>query len=340
MPRKDKRGTGSKALLELQSSDTTYKFATLSTTEPKSNDINTGTILRSEHSSSKAELVHECNNRIIDVCSIKKQLQLHTLCSKCHTPNMSIRDYKNVGVAHLLQLYCTNCEIKDLVHKQKKMKVRVESIPAKKVYKRVYNSTEYDILISPIVRDIKITARRTFMNFAINVQFLLSAFYLGHSGDSLGFIAGSLDLPDAQLMRQNYYRHSEELSVVIIDTATELMVSSMEQEIIAQYSLDLGYELKYDDVFDKNRDIHDHLPRVGIKIGYDMGWQKRSGGTKYDSLSGHGFYVGLLNNNIVRYIVLSKHCWYCLYQKMMGKIPKKHNCSMNYEGKSSQGYGG
>ena len=45
----------------------------------------------------------------------------------------------------------------------------------------------------------------------------------------------------------------------------------MEKEIIAQYSLDLGYELKDEDVFDKNRNIHDHLPTVGIKIGYDMG---------------------------------------------------------------------
>ena len=82
MPRKDKRGTGIKALLELQSSDTTYKFATNPTTEHNKNDVNTGTILRSEHSSSKAELENECNNRIIDVCNIRKQLELHTLCSK------------------------------------------------------------------------------------------------------------------------------------------------------------------------------------------------------------------------------------------------------------------
>lgn len=89
-------------------------------------------------------------------------------------------------------------------------------------------------------------------------------------------------------------------------------------------------------MFDKKRNIHDHLHIVGTKVGYEMGWQIRSGGTKYDSASGHDFYVGLENNNIVRYVMLSKHCWYCLYQKVMGNIPKNHYCSMNYEGKSSK----
>ena len=252
---------------------------------------------------------------------------------KCLTPNMSIRDYKNVGVAHILQLYCTSCDVDNSVRQNKKMKVRKESISNKKAYIR---PRQNELILSPSVRDVNIVRQRKFMNFAVNVQFLLAAFYLGHSGDSLGFIAGSLDLPDAQLLRQNYYRHSNELSIVIIDTATDLMVESMEKEILSQYSLDLGYEIKYEEVFDKHGNTHDHLPKVGIKIGYDMGWQKRSGGTKYDSMSGHSFYVGLNNNKIVRYVVLSKHCWYCLYQKMKGKIIKKHDCSMNYEGKSSK----
>ena len=108
----------------------------------------------------------------------------------------------------------------------------MESISNNKVYKKVYNNIEYDILISPIARNINIVRNRIFMNFAINVQFLLAAFYLGHSGDSLGFIAGSLDLPGAQLIRQNYYRHSDKLSLVIIETVTDLMNTSMEKEII------------------------------------------------------------------------------------------------------------
>ena len=77
--------------------------------------------------------------------------------------------------------------------------------------------------------NIAVVRQRTFMHFAMNVQVLLAAFYLGHSGDSLGFIAASLDLPGAQLIRQNYFRHSDELSEVIIDTAEDLMNGSMEK---------------------------------------------------------------------------------------------------------------
>ena len=31
---------------------------------------------------------------------------------------------------------------------------------------------------------------------------------------------------------------------------------------------------------------------VGITVSYDMAWQKRSSGQKYDSPSGHAFIVG------------------------------------------------
>lgn len=31
---------------------------------------------------------------------------------------------------------------------------------------------------------------------------------------------------------------------------------------------------------------------VKLTISYDMGWNKRSSGNKYDSISGHGFILG------------------------------------------------
>lgn len=101
-----------------------------------------------------------------------------------------------------------------LEHKKKKRKKGMESILNNKIYKRAYSNTEYDLLISPIVRNINIVKQGIFMNFAINVQLLIAAFYFGNSGDSLGFIAGSFDLPGAQLIQQNNYRHSDELSQI------------------------------------------------------------------------------------------------------------------------------
>ena len=67
------------------------------------------------------------------------------------------------------------------------------------------------------------------------------------------------------------------MSMAIIEVATELSDRSLEREILAQYELDLGCELNHEDVFDTDGQIHDYLPSVGIKVGYDMGWQKRIG---------------------------------------------------------------
>lgn len=46
------------------------------------------------------------------------------------------------------------------------------------------------------------------LSYNINIQFLIAVFYMGTSGDCLGFIAGSLDLPNAEAMRDYYYQYS------------------------------------------------------------------------------------------------------------------------------------
>ena len=63
----------SRELVGLQT-DTKFKYASISTPEPKSIDIITETALRSKHSSSKVQLVSKYNNRIIDVSNLNTQL--------------------------------------------------------------------------------------------------------------------------------------------------------------------------------------------------------------------------------------------------------------------------
>lgn len=90
----------------------------------------------------------------------------------------------------------------------------------------------------------------------------------------------------------------------------------MEREIIAQYEIDLGYEFTYEEVFNTEGEIHDNLQRIAIKVGYDMGLQKCSGGSRYDSMLVHVFYIRLLINNIISiHICLSKQFWFSMFQK-------------------------
>ena len=42
----------------------------------------------------------------------------------------------------------------------------------------------------------------------------------------------------------------------------------------------------------------EHIERVKVTVLYDMGWSKRSRGTRYDSKSGHAFTVGALSKKI------------------------------------------
>ena len=65
---------------------------------------------------------------------------------------------------------------------------------------------------------------------------------------------------------------------------------------------------------------------------YDMGWQKKSSGKRYDSLSGHGFLVGLLTNQIIGMKVYSKVCSIC--DSSLPYPKPEHECPKNWEGSS------
>jgi len=52
-----------------------------------------------------------------------------------------------------------------------------------------------------------------------------------------------------------------------------------------------------------------------LTVCFDMGWQRRSSGTSYNSMSGHAFLVGANSNKILRRIVYSKSCCTCVRRK-------------------------
>ena len=68
-----------------------------------------------------------------------------------------------------------------------------------------------------------------------------------------------------------------------------------------------------------------------------MGWNKRSSGTRYDSISGHGIMFGAITKKVLCYRAVSKICSYC--EKIKSKkgenteIPT-HECVNNHSGSS------
>ena len=80
--------------------------------------------------------------------------------------------------------------------------------------------------------------------------------------------------------------------------------------------------------------MHKNLHHIGISVSYDMGWQKRATGRIYDSLSGHGFFVGCLSKNVVRYGLLKKKCSTCNRQNRLSIPSGEHKCLVNWSGSS------
>ena len=82
------------------------------------------------------------------------------------------------------------------------------------------------------------------------------------------------------------------------------------------------------------KNIPDIIRKVGLAVSYDMGWQKRSTGKLYDSMSGHGFIFGCRTGNIIGFRVKSKACSTCSKANSLNVAPKEHDCQINWDGAS------
>lgn len=69
---------------------------------------------------------------------------------------------------------------------------------------------------------------------------------------------------------------------------------------------------------------------VGITGSYDMGWQKRRSGNKYDSLSGHAFLIGQQSKKIICQSLYCKACHVCLIAKGKNIPARPHDYPINF----------
>ena len=78
--------------------------------------------------------------------------------------------------------------------------------------------------------------------------------------------------------------------------------------------------------------LNDRKDSIGLDVSYDMGWQRKSSGRSYDSLSGHGFLIGLSTNKIIGMRVYSKVCAIC--DSSQDDPKREHECPKNWYGSS------
>ena len=73
---------------------------------------------------------------------------------------------------------------------------------------------------------------------------------------------------------------------------------------------------------------------IGIAVSYDMAWQKRSSGHVYDSLSGHGFFIGCRTGKVISRGILKKNCAICTHYLSKNLLIPEHSCNINHDGSS------
>ena len=71
---------------------------------------------------------------------------------------------------------------------------------------------------------------------------------------------------------------------------------------------------------------------VSIKVKYDMGWQKRSSGRSYNSLSGVGSMIGDESGKVIGYDVKNKNCRICMHAEHEKRSPRPYECHKNFCG--------
>ena len=149
---------------------------------------------------------------------------------------------------------------------------------------------------------------------------------IGGGATEAGLALTYFELPHASTFEKTTYRRLQTaVRPAIVKISDDTMIQAREKEVLATVG-----EQKYDEWKKKN------LPANEIKLtaSYDMGWNKRSSGTTYDSTSGHGFVIGGRTKKIMQHRVLSKCCSKCSIAKRENRTPPKHECPQNHIGSS------
>ena len=256
MPSSKKRSTMSKEILSLTEKDPKFKLARTNlqqdNTEFKCTSqlkpVSSCSKQRKQNESDTNDTYKSSDNRIINIHELNNALALSTQCSQCKCYGLNLQEAKHIGVAQTYRVDCVHCA-------------------SKKDSDEIQSNNK--CIVQPLLRNVITNRFNHFMNYATNVQLLLSSMYLGQSGASAAFVAASLDLPNADRISQHYYRNIDTLSMAIIKVSNELKEKAKKDEIVATYlKQKKGIE---SNVFENDGSINTCLPNISLDVAYNMG---------------------------------------------------------------------
>ena len=298
----------------------------------------------------------KCPNRIIDLQELKNMINPNLLpCTKCKKGQLQLVEKSHVSYSSVFELRCDNCYNeklnlqKKINYEEKKvagLKINTKSDQDKKnklkqkIYskKRTLTKLEHHLRFHETVPKSNKEGDCT----ELNTRALLSSFFIGSGGQDIGSVANFFGFPGGKSWERFFSRKSKKVQELIINIVDEILNDSLANEIIAKIRVLLKGKATEEEIdeninffksgeYDK---MHQDLRSIGIAITYDMGWQKRATGRIYDSLSGHGFFIGALTRDIVQYGLKKKRCATCSCLNASAQPYADHNCTVNWEGSS------
>ena len=190
---------------------------------------------------------------------------------------------------------------------------------------------------------LKLTPDRTnFGECEVNIRAVLSAFYIGTGGGDVSKVLGMLGVGGSLSFERNFTKYSPKISKIVREVCDKLIYECFVEEIMVTMKEkypsyndeDKLKELKQYLIKKQFNKLPNHLPVIDISISYDMGWQRRSSGRLYDSLSGHAYFIGCRTGKVIMRGVMQKKCSICTsYNKRDLPVPE-HTCNINHEGSS------
>ena len=172
-------------------------------------------------------------------------------------------------------------------------------------------------------------------DYAINILFVLGFLSVGDGGKEANRVLGLLGLPNSATMEKRSFSIIEgRLSPHIQALADEILRENLEEEVLlvlGDARDDNGIRLY--DLWKEKKLSHEHYPKLTGST--DMGWQKRSSGRSFSSLSGHALFVSSRTRKPIALEVKATLCRICSSWEKNNDgnpVPPAHRCVANHEG--------
>ena len=274
-------------------------------------------------------------NRILPIKNLQEELEKELVCKKCASSSID-------GELDQFATYCDNqpnvTGIRELLDRYKKIRPTLDTPPVKVTEETVgiattlkcscdAHGTLFRTKVSKTNYKNNKNGYKSYESFALNCMLVLSMQQVGAAGSETDRLLSFLNLPNANAFRRDRFKSVEDsIGREIRKYSNKIIEEAIDEEVLltlTKQNREESFQLWKDGLLDANS--------IKIKVSYDMGWNKRSSGNKYDSTSGHGIVIGALSKKILAVKTYSRSCVVCNISRI--KPPPPHNeCPKNHEG--------